>query len=215
MLNHYRQHHLIWVARLFGRVRIPLLAGSLLLPASAGVAADLPGGAPVLATAQALFSATRAESIPEEADIYGRLLGSWDLDIRIHCSDGTIATGRGAVHFARILQGHGVQDVWIGSAPPLPPMYGTTVRIFDPELGAWRIAWANPPINSRDTMIARREGDDIVQLTEPVDGKKKRWRFSEIKPDSFHWTGETAKAGSNEWSLETEFFARRRPSAAR
>jgi hypothetical protein len=36
-----------------------------------------------------------------------------------------------------------------------------------------------------------------------------RWTFSEIRTDSFHWTGERAPDGEN-WHLEVDIRARRR-----
>ena len=42
-----------------------------------------------------------------------------------------------------------------------------------------------------------------------ADGTPARWRFTEIKPDSFHWLGERSADGGTTWRLEVEFFVRR------
>ena len=38
--------------------------------------------------------------------------------------------------------------------------------------------------------IGRADGNDIVQQGADDNGTLARWRFTEIKPDSFHWLGE-------------------------
>jgi hypothetical protein len=61
-----------------------------------------------------LASTGRASDIPESADIYGWLVGSWDLDVRVYW--GTDVTGRGLkgeAHFGWALEGRAIQDVWI------------------------------------------------------------------------------------------------------
>jgi len=117
-----------------------------------------------------------------------------------------------------------MQDVWI--APPVAErgaddaaaarnLYGTTLRFFDPKLKAWRVTWINPISGARDDLIGRREGDEIVQLGERPDGARIRWRFTKIRPESFHWIGESTPAGRDEWKIEVEFLARRRSGVQR
>ena len=48
--------------------------------------------------------------------------------------------------------------------------YGTTLRIYDPELDAWRILWSDPATNFFTQQIARQQGQDIVQ-TGPDQGR--------------------------------------------
>jgi hypothetical protein len=76
-------------------------------------------------------------------DLYGRLIGSWDLDVRQFAEDGTERRRKGEWHFGWILEGRGIQDVWIvpprgaqrtGNAAANVNTYGTTVRIFDPRI---------------------------------------------------------------------------------
>jgi len=38
--------------------------------------------------------------------------------------------------------------------------YGTTLRIYDPELDAWRILWSDPATNFFTQQIARQQGQD-------------------------------------------------------
>jgi hypothetical protein len=40
-------------------------------------------------------------------------------------------------------------------------------------------------------------------------GNAIRWRFARITPGSFHWLGEVAPPGTQQWRLQLEFHARR------
>ena len=96
----------------------------------------------------------------------------------------------------------------------LPPdktynMYGTTLRVWDAALQAWRVTWINPVTGGRDELIGRWSGKDIVQLGARANGTPIRWMFTQITPDSFRWTGEVMEADGHTWRLEGEFLARR------
>ncbi len=43
-------------------------------------------------------------------------------------------------------------------------MYGTTLRVWDPWIDAWRITWMNPVTGLRDELIGRWQGKDVVQI---------------------------------------------------
>ena len=66
-------------------------------------------------------------------------------------------------------------------------MYGTTLRVWDPSMQAWRITWMNPAGDHFEQQIGRRAGDDVVQLRLRSNGTPTRWRFTEIASDSFRW----------------------------
>ena len=90
--------------------------------------------------------------------LYGWIVGRWQMDVTTFLEDGTTHTGRGEIHAGWILQGRAIQDVWTiprvrdrtPSIEPLPGAgnwYGTTLRIYDPTLDAWRILWNDPATN--------------------------------------------------------------------
>jgi hypothetical protein len=61
-----------------------------------------------------LAAATRSVEIPESADVYGWLCGSWDLEVLHYRGINVAARGlKGEVHAARVLEGRAIQDVWI------------------------------------------------------------------------------------------------------
>jgi hypothetical protein len=88
-------------------------------------------------------------------------------------------------------------------------MYGTTLRVWDPSIQAWRITWINPVSGHREEQVGRRSGNDVVQVGARRDGTLTRWRFTEITLESFHWLGEALGADGTTWKLEGEFFAKR------
>lgn len=170
--------------------------------------------------ASLLQSAGRSPEIPESADIYGWLVGSWHLDV-LHYR-GLDLAGRnmkGEVHFGWVLEGRAIQDVWImpqvsdrnSSRDRTNNMYGTTLRIWDAALQAWRIRWFNPVTGHEERQTGRKIGRDIVQIGSRPDGAPTRWRFTEITPDSFLWLGEALGSDGSTWKLEGQFRARRLP----
>jgi hypothetical protein len=175
-----------------------------------------------LATQSGFFSALiapgRSAEIPNEADIYGFLVGSWALEVRRYAGVDVSRDGiRAEVQATWVLEGRAIQDVWImpersARHPAVPPgqnMYGTTLRLWDPTLSAWRIHWSNPAGNHREQQVGRRIGSDIVQLGTRANGVATRWRFVEVTADSFHWLGDALQPDGATWTLEGEFLARR------
>lgn len=165
----------------------------------------------------ALISPARSYEIPEAADAYGWLIGSWDLDVRRFGTNGAEHTGSGEVHFAWVLEGRAMQDVWImpRRAERNPRLgktfnvYGMTLRVWDAVKQAWLVTWINPVTGARDELIGRRRGADIVQVGTHSDGTPIRWIFTDITPDSFRWVGEALDRDGITWRLEAEFRARR------
>jgi hypothetical protein len=88
-------------------------------------------------------------------------------------------------------------------------MYGTTLRIWDPAILAWRIRWTNPVSGHEERQTGRKVDTDIVQIGARMDGTPTRWRFTEITANSFHWIGEALEADGKTWKTQGEFRARR------
>jgi len=175
---------------------------------------------PGTAALSTLAASDRAPEIPKADDLYGWLVGSWELDVRHYRVDVTALNLRGEAHFFRALEGRAVQDVWIMPArsarhtevDPANNMYGTTLRIWDASIAAWRITYINPVNGRRAELIGRRVGENIVQIGAHQDGTPIRWNFTAITRDSFRWTGEALEPDGVTWRLEGEFHASRIPS---
>jgi hypothetical protein len=154
-----------------------------------------------------------------ELALYAWIVGRWEMDVTTMPEDGAIYRGRGEIHAGWVLQGRAIQDVWMipllrDRQPGIQPLpgagnwYGTTLRIYDPELDAWRILWNDPATNFFAQQIGRAQGPDIVQTGRDPRGGSLRWVFAEIQPDSFHWAAERAPDDRN-WRREVEIRAHR------
>jgi hypothetical protein len=121
------------------------------------------------------------------------------------------------VHVGWVLEGRAVQDVWImprraertDAVDKTRNMYGTTLRVWDPSIEAWRITWTNPAGDHHEHQIGRRVGRDVVQVGMRPDGTPTRWTFTDVTRDSFHWLGEALDKDGRTWRLEGEFLATR------
>ena len=165
-----------------------------------------------------LHASGRSAEIPESADVYGWLVGSWELEVLHYKGANVSARGlKGEAHFGWVLEGRAIQDVWImprsydrtSDSDRMNNMYGTTLRIWDPAIQAWRIRWINPVTGHEERQTGRRVGHELIQIGARLDGTPTRWRFVDITADSFHWLGEALEADGKTWKLEGEFRGRR------
>jgi hypothetical protein len=153
----------------------------------------------------ALCSEGPAPDRADKLNLYGWLIGSWQMEASTFAADGTRHTGRGAIHFAWALEGRAIQDVWI-----LPGVfYGTTLRIYDPGIDAWHILWSDPLRQFHARQVGRAHGLDIVQEGTDATGVPIRWTFTDITPNSFRWLGERSDDGGRTYWLQAEFLATR------
>ncbi|MGP0092629.1 MAG: hypothetical protein ACLPKB_22235 [Xanthobacteraceae bacterium] len=145
---------------------------------------------------------------PDRADkmrLYGWLVGRWEMDATVYADDGTTHPGHGEVFAGWVLEGRAIQDVWI-----LPGVfYGTTLRVYDPNLDAWHILWSDPLRQYYTRQVGRARGNDIVQEGTNDAGAAIRWSFTEITAKSFRWRGERSLDHGATWQLQAEFLARR------
>jgi len=155
--------------------------------------------------------------------LYSWLVGRWDMDVTTILEDGARHAGRGEIHAGWVLQGRAIQDVWMiprleDRKPGIPQLpgagnwYGTTLRIYDPSIDAWRIFWNDPVTGFFTQQTAHPRDRDIVQEGPDPRGGLMRWTFSEIDSRAFHWTGECSADGKR-WRREVEIRARRAGAA--
>jgi hypothetical protein len=166
---------------------------------------------------EVLPSEVISPDLSQNADLYGWLIGSWDVDVTDYDLSASPHKSKGEWHFSRVLEGRAIQDIFIvpirGSRQGVGKewnRYGTTLRFYDPTIDAWRITWFNPVRTVKNELIARRKGNDIVQAGKLDDGTLMRWSFVDIKPDSFRWLGESSDDGGKTWVLGAEFLAKRK-----
>jgi hypothetical protein len=140
----------------------------------------------------------------DQLDLYGQLVGSWDIDNRrLDPDTGEWLENTARWHFGWTLGGRAIQDTLEFGGRP-----GTTVRLYNPRRDTWRVVWFAPSIGDICVLEGRRDGAGIFQEGTQPDGARIRWIFSEISADRFLWRGYLERAG--EWILEQEMRARRR-----
>jgi hypothetical protein len=156
-----------------------------------------------------LFADEPAPKYKEQLMLFGQFVGDWEFDGVAYDADGTRSTDTGEIHFAWVLQGRAIQDLWIERkvSDERPKVYGSTMRFYDPTIDAWRITWTEPGYGVVTLLIGRKLGDEIVLEGKNSDGKLIHWIFSQIKPDSFHWRGE--KLIGEKWQIYEELDAQR------
>lgn len=154
--------------------------------------------------AKALLADAPFPELREKLQLYGRFEGHWHMHAALQPESGKIVQVEGEIQFGWILNGRAIQDVW-----NLPGwFYGTTLRIYDPQLDGWHILWNEPVRQYYTHMIGRPEGNNIVQLGSNKRGQDIRWTFSEITADSFRWTGEV-KTEDGAWYRESDLAVQR------
>jgi hypothetical protein len=164
----------------------------------------------------ALIAPRPEPELAEKFDLFGRLVGSWDVDLINHRSDSILPKYVECEwHFGWVLGGRAIQDVWIAPKRALRGAgdtcgeWGSMIRFYDKAIDAWRCTWHGPGRGVVRSFLARRVGDRIVLEGVFEDEGPLRWIFSEITSDSFHWR---SVVSSDNWKTEEvvqEMFARR------
>lgn len=164
---------------------------------------------------EVLHSDGRSAEIRSESDIYGWLIGSWKIRAVDYGENGSKKETPAEWHFARVLEGRAIQDVFIVpsrdkrnfTTPKEGNRYGTSLRYYDSEADVWHITWTNPVRRVENRLIGRKVGNEIIQEGKDSDGSLMRWCFRDITPDTFRWTGEASPDQGKTWRLGAEFFA--------
>ena len=169
--------------------------------------------------AEALHASGAVPDGGRQLQLYAFLVGHWDTRIVTHEPGGLTHEGRGEIHAGWVLEGRAIQDVWMippraerrPDSPQLPVAgnwYGTTLRVYAPELDAWHIFWIDPATQFFARQLGRARGEDIVQDGKAENGMAMRWSFTRIQKDSFHWLGEISPDGKT-YQVQVEVLARR------
>jgi hypothetical protein len=146
------------------------------------------------------------------------LLGSWVLSVTYAPGTDSARTWPGQWDFEKVLGGRAIQDVWrvddrgaIGSSLK---GYGTTIRVYDPELLAWRSTWIDV-LQPTVTRFLGRAVNGEIELT-PLDvdpGEQFRWVFYDLTDSTFRWRAESSPDSGRTWLIAQEIRARRRQTA--
>jgi hypothetical protein len=117
--------------------------------------------------------------------LFGQFVGAWEADVVYAPSEGEREEVQALWDWGWILRGMAVQDVYVVPSR----VCGTTVRLYDPAIDAWRIVWHSATGGTQTSFVGRQRGDEIV--LEATDSDT-RWIFSDVEPASYHWRAEEA-----------------------
>ena len=157
---------------------------------------------------QGFDAALRANGpAPDRADkmnLYAWLVGSWEMDGKIS-SRRTAHTKRAVKSTqAGCWKAEPSRTCGFCRARSMARHCASTIQAATrgTSYGATR-----PSSTSRDNSAVRRARTSFRKaVTTP--SQHIRWRFTERRPDSFHWIGDRLLS-ENKWKVEAEFFARR------
>lgn len=170
------------------------------------------------ALADALLAEGPLPDYEERLAQFGRFVGSWEIAGRFFAEDGEVEDEhRAEWHFAWVLDGRAIQDVLI--RPARGPLldagmtreYGTTLRVFDARIDAWRVVWVASVSGRVISLIARDDGVGGIAIEgRAPSGDLYRWTFSDIQDDSFIWNGYQSADEGRTWFHGQEMQAERR-----
>lgn len=197
-------------------------AGILCVPSSSirgAAAAGAVQNAPAPDTRLDMITALQAPgphpSLGDQANVFGRFVGTWDADYTMFDEQGKAIHSSGEVILGWVLDGHATQDLFIGypTKPGGERHMGTTIRYFDPKSATWRVIFISPYFDYVVRLTGGQVGDRIVLHGPDTDGSEMRWSFNDIRPDSFVWRGEVSRDGGKTWRLQEEHHMKRRAGA--
>lgn len=170
---------------------------------------------------QSLHAAGPAAEHANKLMLYGQFVGDWEAEGHAFLPDGSVRRHYWQVRFDWVLEGRAVQDVWItpprgglraGQSErwgPFDNQYGTTIRVYDPKIDAWRVMWIDPCAGYRADLIGRLKDGEIFQEGTGSDGARVRWIFSNISHRAFLWHAEISRNDGASWHKALELRAQR------
>ena len=138
---------------------------------------------------EALLS-EKTDRIPEAYDWFAPLIGDWDCDYFDDPEQGRKRHVAGEWIFRRILEGTGIQDIFIfpsrstkATDPQPDGEYGTSLRMFNRKNGCYDVVYTCAGTMKR--LCFRKEENRLVGKV--LDEEATFWIFSDLTGNSFHW----------------------------
>jgi hypothetical protein len=152
-------------------------------------------------------------SLGDHARVFGRLVGTWDVEYSDFLQDGKVNHRSGELIVGWVMDGRAIQDLWIvdPSAARQDREVYTDLRYFDPKSGTWPAIFIDPENASVATFTGGAVGGDrIVLESRDFGAKDTRWSFNDIRLDSFVFRDEASSDGGKTWRLQSEYHMKRR-----
>jgi hypothetical protein len=168
---------------------------------------------PRLDMVTALQAVAPHPSLGDQAQVFGRFVGTWDGDYREFAPNGKETRSSGEWIFGWVMDGRAIQDLFMiyPSVERKERYIGTTLRCFDRKSQTWSVTFIDPEAAAVETLVGAAAGDDrIVLVNQNPDGKVTRWSFVDIRADSWAFTVEVSRDGGKTWRLREEDHMKRR-----
>lgn len=188
-----------------------LIAAGLLSSLSAD--GDAPATDPSLDLTTALMATSPNRALGDQAQVLGRIVGTWDVEYTDFAKDGTATHRTGEFIVGWIMDGQAVQDLWIvnPSGKRKEREVYTTVHYFDPKARTWHATFVDPEHGSIARFAGGPVGNDRFVIETPDLGSQtNRWSFNDIRSDSFVYRDEASSDGGKTWKLQSEYQMKRR-----
>jgi hypothetical protein len=180
-------------------------------------AGNTPARDPRLDLVTALEAMGPHPSLGDEAKLFGRLVGTWEVKYTDFSKDGKVSHRSGELIVGWVMDGRVIQDLWIvdpSGARKEREVYAD-LRYFDPKSRTWPAIFIDPEHASVARFTNEPQRDDrIVLETQDFDGTETRWSINDLRPDSFLWREEESSDGGKTWRLEAEHQMKRRAAAS-
>ena len=132
----------------------------------------------------------KTDKIPDEYDWFAGLIGDWDCDYYDEPEPGMKRHVKGEWIFRRILEGAGIQDIFIFPSratkekePQPDAEYGTSLRMFNKAQSCYDVVYTCDHVMKR--LCFSKNSDRLEGKV--LDEENAYWVFTDITPDSFHW----------------------------
>jgi hypothetical protein len=151
-------------------------------------------------------------SLAEQARVFSRFVGTWEVEYMDVMKDGTQLHRTGLFIVGWIMYGRAIQDLWI-----VDPSPGHTereiyadVRYFDPKTLTWPSVFFDPEHASMARFSGGAVGvDRVVFQSSEIDNKQTRWSFEDTGPNTLVFCDETSSDDGRTWKLRGEYHMRR------
>lgn len=207
-----KKHYAVW-----------LVAAGLLSSLSACsrvAAAEKDGNAPATDPRLGLVTELNATgphpSLGDQAEVVGRLVGTWDVEYNNFAKDGKVTRRTGAFIVGWVMDGRAIQILWIvnPSGTRKDREVYANLHWFDPKSRAWRSAFVDPEHGSVARFTGGPVGQDrFVLETQDFGSELSRWSANDIRPDSLVWRDDASSDGGKTWRLQAEYQMKRRGAA--
>jgi hypothetical protein len=173
------------------------------------------GGAtnPPLDVTTALKATSPHPALGDQAQVLGRIIGTWDVEYTDFAKDGTATHRTGEFIVGWIMDGQAIQDLWIvnPSGTRKEREVYTDLHWFNAKTRTWHATFVDPEHGSVAKFAGGPVGDDRYVLeTSDLGSKQTRWSFNDIRPDSFVWRDEASNDDGKTWKLQSEYKMKRR-----